>query len=105
MRIDFVKLTNKWFADIVNYPGNVMDLEMVCGADELLEEISQGKRQVTLNVMPDHFGKEDKYIYRLHEIDNEGATYFNSEGRSIWLCNVTIFAFGDFPSILSFELI
>lgn len=105
MKITFVKLTNKWFADIVNYPGNVMDLEMVCGADDLLEEISQGKRQITLNVSPDHFGPDDKYIYRLHEIDGEGATYFNSEGRSIWLCNVTIFAFGEFPEILSFEVI
>lgn len=105
MKIDFVKLTNKWFADIVNYPGNVMDLEMVCGADDLLEEISKGKRQVTLLVSPEHIDTEDKYIYQLHEIDNEGATYFNSEGRSIWLCNVTIFAFGEFPEIISFKLV
>lgn len=97
MKIDFVKLTNKWFADIVNWSGSVMDLEMVCGADKLLDEISKGHRHVSLIVSPDEIDTEEKYVYNLIKVDNDGGTYRNIEGNQIWICNVTVTVFGEFP--------
>lgn len=104
MRINFVKLTDKWFADIVNWSGSVMDLEMVNGADVFLEKISEGRRYLSLIVSAGPM--ENAYKFDWLNYDGEGTEYVCEEtGDIIWLCPVTITVFGEFPQNIYFKKI
>lgn len=104
MKINFVKLTNKWFADIVNWPGSVMDLEMVHGADKFLEQISNGDRYMSLNVSTNPI--DNGHRFELLAYDSDGADYYCEEtGDTIWLCTVTVTVFGEFPENIWFKRI
>lgn len=48
--ITFVKLMNRWFADLPELKDqiDIADCEMVAGADTMIEAISNGKRVITL---------------------------------------------------------
>lgn len=104
MKINFVKLTDKWFADIVNWVGSVMDLEMVNGADTFLDKISEGKRYISLNVSDNPI--ENGYRFECVNCDSDGADYFCEEtGDTIWLCPVTVTVFSEFPQNIWFKKI
>jgi len=105
----FVKLSGRWFADIP-YDGDIGDLEMVSGADTLLEchnndgdgivdcfMLEPGdKRRVGWNV-----------TYFKKMFDNEyGATYSVDDEHyrgDIWLCPVLKYVLGEYPDF--FEIV
>lgn len=104
MNINFVKLTDKWFADVVNWVGSVMDLEMVNGADTFLENICEGHRYISLQVS--NVPIENAYKFDYLNYDGEGTEYICEEtGEVIWLCPVTITVFGEFPTNIWFKQI
>ena len=101
-RLDFVKLSERWYIDIP-WIGDINDLQMVDGADELLEEISNGNKCVTLDIaLPGNksLNRVPKYVLEKIDEDNMGGTYIvigESNVKQIWLCNVTLEVLGEFP--------
>lgn len=99
-RLEFVKLSGRWFIDIP-WIGDVNDLQMVDGADELLNEISNGNKCVTIDIaLTESLTRKPKYILEKLSKDNIGATYSilgESKVKQLWLCNVTLEILGEFP--------
>lgn len=93
----------RWYAIIPEWVGERAELEMVEGADFLLDILAQGAVFVQVKMT------EDATIgYKTHleavEEESEGMRYFvtvyeNNEtlGFTAWLCHVTKFVFGYFP--------
>jgi hypothetical protein len=102
----FYKESNRWFIYLPEWKGNKEDLEMVEGADTMLDIISQGESPITLFLSI----QNDCYAYptvleKLEECDSikGGAYYLMKEYNGIeynlklWLCDVTLFVFNEFP--------
>jgi hypothetical protein len=94
--------SEKWYADIPEWTGRKSALEMVSGADTLLDIISDGKNEVFMYFTEEEHDGADCLIFKRKTFFN-GATYkiYSFEGKEInlkvWLCNVTKFIFGKFP--------
>ena len=81
---------------------------MVAGADTWLDIMSQGEWEIWLTLSDEPFEGAEQ----LELIDSgleEGATYGLSKYMGIdyfiemWLCDVTKFVFGKFPSVIYFR--
>jgi len=102
-KLTFVKLCNNWYVDLPQYGGELAELEMVAGADELLQEIadqSDKTHQVTLEIVEDK--KDSDIQLYLAELSTAGGTYKvysndKFDTKELWLCNVTKFVFGEHP--------
>jgi len=108
--LKFYKETSgKWFVDLPEWIGDKTDLEMVSGADTMLDIISEGENEVVLLFSKKYFGNSTKLEFTSLATDiGNGAYYklykykaieFNLE---IWLCDVTKFVFGYFPKEMFF---
>ena len=99
-RLEFVKLSERWYIDIP-WIGDVNDLQMVDGADELLDEIAEGRRIVRIiATISDNISKPDYILEKIKE-DNMGGTYTITgitNVKQLWLCNVTKLIFKNFPN-------
>lgn len=104
-----------WYADIPVWPGPRSACAMVCGADTLLDILSDGNERVTLRlcldpkhlrggdavsgvldyVRPDGMGDGADYVYK-----RDGEPQFE-----LWLCGVTEFVFGFMPERIYFEVV
>ncbi len=100
--------TNRWYIELPEWNGPKSDLEMVAGADTMLDLMSDGGYEVLMNISETEFENSNKLdIIRLTTDDiGEGALYkiekymgieFNLE---VWLCDVTKFVLGYFPNII-----
>ncbi len=123
----------RWFIDLPNWPWKKANLEMVCGADKLLDILSNGKDRVKLLVKPLEEPKEETEFSNLmlegwlevKQIQSSltgGATYTargigmeqfvrnhpvsgQSMQRTLWLCPVTLFVFGHYPKYFYVKVI
>lgn len=111
-KLTFVKLCNKWYIDLPEYSGDLAELEMVAGADELLQEIvnkSDKTNQVTIQIVENK--KESDIQLNLVELTQSGGTYKihstenQFETKELWLCNVTKFVFGEHPNELFVKIL
>ena len=91
--------TDRWFVDLPEWKGEKADLEMVMGADTMLDYMSQGENEIVLFFSTEPF-LNYKYKLTFKEEIYEGASY-DLKGDHIelevWLCFVTKFVFEDFP--------
>lgn len=106
----FIKTGTDWYIDLPEYieqGGSNSDLQMIDGADIMLDMMAEGKNSVIVYVAREQFDGAD--ILTLSEKCDPyigGGNYFmkNYEGREInqtmWLCQVTEFVFGDIPPII-----
>ena len=116
---------DRWYIDLPNWPWKKANLEMVSGADKLLDILSKGKDRVTLLVKPSSKPMDETEFQELKQDGwleltqtqsslTGGATYTargnNLERfvrrhpltgevsqRTLWLCPVTLFVFGHYP--------
>ena len=111
MNLKFYKESdNKWYVDLPKWEGPKAALEMVMGADTMLDILSQGEGEVTLYMVTEPQAGYETLIY-LHETPElgEGAYYHMKSymglefNLDIWLCDVTKFVFGEFPKIIYFS--
>lgn len=111
-KLTFVKLCNKWYIDLPEYGGDLAELEMVAGADELLQEIvnkSDKTNQVTIQIVENK--KESDIQLNLVKLTQSGGTYkihsteSQFETKELWLCNVTKFVFGEHPDELFVKIL
>lgn len=107
-RLKFYKESdNRWYVDLPDWKGSKADLEMVMGADTMLEYMSEGDDKVWVTLSEGEFENSDKleFIRPAIEIQN-GAFYKLEKYRGIelnlelWLCDVTIFVLGHFPETI-----
>ena len=113
-QIHFIKVNRLWYCDIPHWPKAFFDnAQMVAGAARLLESMSEGKDEVTVEVafdekylkgLPNGYYKARRTAYAL----TKGAFYdvmalnFMS---NIWICPVTLFVLGKYPQFIYFKTI
>ncbi len=103
----------KWYVDFPEWKGDKWELEMVLGADTMLDIIAgPGKREVFLSLSDRPFKIEetDTDAFKLEKIADTpvegGAIYFLKEWHGVehnlemWLCHVTGHVFGHLPQTI-----
>lgn len=107
-RLKFYKESdNRWYVDLPEWIGSKAELEMVAGADAMLEYMAEGEDHVWLILSKEEFENADKldFLRLATEIEN-GAFYKLQNYRGVeiglemWLCDVTKFVFDDFPKTI-----
>ena len=97
----------KWYVDLPKWTVAKTELEMVCGANDMLETLSDGKDYVILNLDTKEF--ENATLLKFLKEEEGGGWYllksyqeieYNSE---IWLCEVAKFIFGELPKEIYFS--
>jgi len=103
----FVREGHDWYIDLPEYlaqGGDKGDLQMISGADTMLDIIAGEKDEVTLDIATEPFDNADELL--LTELCDPilgGGYYFfkqfesNPVNKDLWLCDVTRFVFGDIP--------
>jgi hypothetical protein len=103
----FIREGQEWYIDLPEYlvgGGSKGDLQMVQGADSMLDMISGGVAEVSLLLDRVYFSGSDKLVLteRCDPYIGGGYYYLQTfEGKEInktmWLCAVTEYVFGDLP--------
>lgn len=108
MRLKFVKeKNNNWYIDLPTWTGRHSALQMVAGADTLLEIMAEGRNEVHVFVSDEEFDGSNR-LDLVKTCWFNGADYINKvyEGTplnlDVWLCNVTKFVLGEFPEKIYF---
>jgi len=110
----FVKETNgDWFVDLPEWPGDRSALQMVMGADTLLDIVAQGHKEIHLHFSEEGFPGANLMYWFMNGIPGDievgGAMYHMDEYQGIsynfdlWLCDVTKFVFGEFPKYIYYS--
>lgn len=124
---------DRWYIDLPSWPWHHANLEMVCGADRMLEILSEGRDKVRLQVkvsqtpFSENVGEDmikEGWI-ELTQIKSSlsgGATYVTRgekmkdfyrvhpvtherSPRTVWLCPVTLFVVGQYPKYFYVKVI
>jgi len=102
---------NRWYIDLPDYienGGYIEELEMVAGADIMLDILSDFQSNITLIIDTIPFENSERIIKTENQECESGANYdlisqMNNR-LPIWLCDVTKYVFGDFPDIIFFKV-
>lgn len=95
---------NRWYIDLPDWAESHDNLEMVAGADDLLNFL--GGNPITISCI---ISKEDKEIEgyiklkRLNWGLTSGAYYsvnYDGINRKLWICPVTLYVMGEYPEYL-----
>lgn len=98
---------NKWYIHLPEWTGSISALEMVEGADTMLDKASNDTNECFLDLNDEPFEGAD--LTRLTENlkDSVGGGYYFMEtykgetiNHTIWLCEVTEFVFGHLPETI-----
>lgn len=104
----FYKEGNNWYVDLPAWEGSKSDLLMICGADTMLDIMSNGGIEVKCIISRTDFEGADKLEYKKSAVEEvgEGSFYFLEKFQgiehnlSVFLCDVTLFVYGEFPELL-----
>jgi len=97
-----------WYVDIPQWTGRKSALQMIAGADKLLDIIAKGRTEVFLQFSEDEIDDSGK-LFLIKKSWFNGAdykidTYLNEElNLKVWLCNVTKFVMNYFPEEIYFK--
>ncbi|SMC94525.1 DUF6717 family protein [Pedobacter nyackensis] len=94
----------KWYIDLPEWGGNTEDLEMVQGADTMLDKVSGHTNECYLEMSDEPFDGADR-IKLVQDLTNTlgGGNYvmetYKGElvNHDMWLCQVTVDVFHDLP--------
>jgi len=101
----------QWYADIPEWNGDLEDLQMVEGADTLLEWVSKSKEECTL-LMADNRIEDAEILTLIYARETNlggGGDYLletfqgDFKNHKLWLCNVTEFVFKQLPEKIYFK--
>lgn len=102
----------RWYVDLPAWHGSKADLEMVAGADTMLDYMAEGENEIWLNLSEDYFKNSNEITLTGLATDiGNGAYYKLNKYRGIkleqtlWLCNVALFVFGKFPEKIFFKIV
>jgi hypothetical protein len=113
MKLSFYKEeSGEWYVDLPDYPGPKEDLQMVYGADTMLDMISEGEDWVSIEIASHAVFNDEFYMLRALTIPPQfdiGGKWYSLDYRGkmyvVWLCDVTTHVFGDFPEIIQFKVL
>ena len=99
----------RWFVILPEWYGDQEDLEMVEGADKMLDALTTDGMYSSLDISMDDPEEEDYFTLDIEAHDEDGA-FYNVIGcdkfeGTIWFCNVMHFVFGDHPDRLFCKVI
>jgi hypothetical protein len=104
----FIKTGQEWYIDLpgfIEQGGSIGDLQMVDGADKMLDMMADNQDSITLYVAKEFFEGADMLTLTEKCDPYIGGGYYSMKhyegeeiNRSMWLCQVTEFVFGDIPS-------
>ncbi|TCD10696.1 hypothetical protein EZ449_07335 [Pedobacter frigidisoli] len=100
-----------WYADIPEWGGDIADLQMVEGADELLNWVAASGDECKLLMADKHFESSEilELVYTREENLGGGGDYmlesFRGEIKNhrVWLCGVTEYVFKQLPQRIYFK--
>ena len=108
----YKEISGNWYADIPEWTGRKSALQMVAGADDLLEFLTEDK-QCSVKDVHLHFSetpiKDSDCLVKTRNCLFNGANYRLNElegeeiDLKVWLCNVTKHVFGHFPKKIYFS--
>lgn len=115
MRLDFKKEpTGEWYIVLPDYHGPKEDLQMVYGADTMLDILSRDTNNLSIRVL-DYYDMPTDESFELakltipESLDQLGGQWYLwpnlDDFYAVWLCDVTLFVFGDFPDTIYFEVL
>lgn len=93
---------SRWYVDLPEWTGSKAELEMVAGADTMLEYMSEGTGKVRTSISEEEIPGFDKLTLEFETPDIGGAYYLLKTYQGIeinlnmWLCDVTKFVFGGY---------
>lgn len=96
----------EWYVNLPEWKGDIAELQMVAGADVMLDIYAQGENIIRLTLSDSNIGDNFDKLTLISDDLEAGATYkVNSilgitYEFEIWLCDVTKFVFGKFPKII-----
>ncbi len=89
----------RWYAIIPEWTGERAELEMVCGADLLIEALANDYDRVSVRFSTNRFDGCKTLTYEENELERGWYSNDAWHGPStIWLCHVTEFVFGSYPN-------
>lgn len=98
---------DKWYIDLPEWTGPISALEMVEGADDMLDKASNNTNECFLELSDTDFEGADSIQLIENLRDSIGGGYYYMEtykGETInhrmWLCEVTEFVFGGLPETI-----
>lgn len=103
--------TGRWYIDLPEWEGNKADLEMVEGADTMLNYVGKGTSPVEL-ILSEQTFDGCNILKLIHDYSKEiggGGIYLltDYEGETLhqemWLCEVTEWVFGKLPLVIYFK--
>jgi hypothetical protein len=103
----FLRTGKEWYVDLPEYieqGGSIGDLQMVEGADKMLDMMAEKEDVVFLSIAKEPFDGADM-LALIEKCDPYigGGYYFMKQyqgqeiDQTMWLCQVTEFALGDIP--------
>lgn len=102
-----------WYVILPEWTGNHEDLQMVSGADKLLDFISNGKDTVSIRLLRKNTKEPVKialgrrmYVSggAIYDVINHTGAQFTSKDlhvSEIWICSVTRYVLHVFPEVLN----
>ncbi|WP_421941244.1 DUF6717 family protein [Pedobacter sp.] len=102
---------HEWYADIPEWNGDLSDLQMIEGADQLLDWIAASADECNVYMADTHFKNAEllTLVYAREENLGGGGDYlletFNGtiKNHKLWLCGVTEFVFNQLPQSIYFK--
>lgn len=94
--------SSRWYVVLPDWEGKHSDLEMVCGADTMLDIEAQGESEVYLTLSNGELPKYKSTLKLIREEFDGGTYLFVSEFNSfeVWLCFVTKHVFNEIPKLI-----
>lgn len=105
MELTFECVDNgRWYVVLPEYEGDPEDLEMVEGADKMLDALTEDGLYVTLMVDLEEPSDGEYFTLEMKSHDDYGG-YYNVKNcqqfsNMVWLCNVVHFVFGEHPEAI-----
>ena len=102
----FNKEQGSWYIDLPNWEGTKGELQMVAGADTLLDHLSNNGTKVNVALSTDKVFTDTEFqtLKRIVKTPPNGCIY-HLGFTPVWLCNVTKFVFdGIFPRQIHFKV-
>ncbi|MEE1884370.1 DUF6717 family protein [Pedobacter flavus] len=102
---------NEWFIDLPEWEGSIAQLEMVEGADTMLDIISNNTRECFLKISDESFDGAEVLELQYARTNGEGGggdyllKFYNGQeiNQKVWLCEVTKWLFRYLPDKIYFR--
>ena len=94
---------DRWFIDLPSWDGEMDDLEMVSGADTMLDILSEYGTECNITISENKFDNHNFTLEFTREYFGGGMYIYKSQFGEfeVWLCYVTKFIFnGELPKLL-----